>query len=255
MVNGVTSWRLQPDFVLPPSLNDQDPHWQGCNGFTWGVFDPPHTLVAAPAMVTPPNAPSPSTTPASEPPSTADNAKPAPLPADSGASQTPAPSVGKQSSSSDPRIDSPVPPALDPSQDQPADKQNPPSDPKLNSPMDPGPDPSQDPAAEKQSSSSDSKLNSPGSSMSDPSRDPVVNKENPSLDSRPNGPASPKSPDSISSQDPPKAANNVYPVIAQVAAAGHTIAARPSGDRSIDGNHLSIGSSDTTTDGIRIAQN
>lgn len=255
MVNGVTSWRLQPDFVLPPSLNDQDPHWQGCNGFTWGVFDPPRTLVAAPAMVAPPSAPPPSTTPASEPPSTVDNAKPVSLPADPSPTQTPAPSVGKQSSSSDPKIDSPVPPALDPSQDSSADRPNPPSNAKLNSPVDPESDPSQDSAAGKQSSSSDSKLNSPANPASNLSQDPAVNKENPSSNTRPNDPASPETPDSISSQDLSKTADNVYPAAAQVAAVGHTIAAHPSGGISIDGSHLSIGSSDTTTNGIRIAQN
>ena len=228
MVNGVASWRLQPDFVLPPSLNDQDPHWQGCNGFTWGVFDPPHTLVAAPSMVAPPSAPSPSTTPASKPPNTDDTAKPAPLPVDPSATQTPAPTVGKHSSSSDPKLNSPVTPALDPSQDPTADKQNSPSDPKLNSPVIPA---------------------------SDQSQDPAVNKDNPSLDTRPNDPASLKPPKLTSSQDSSKVIDNVYPAAAQVAAAGHTIAAHPSGGIAIDGNHLSGGSSETTTDGIRIAQN
>ena len=278
MVNGVASWRLQPDFVIPPSLNDQDPHWQGCNGFAWGVFDPPRTLVPAPAMVAPPTAPSPSMTPDPKSPNTGDTAKPAPLPADPSPAQTPAPipdkqsspadtkanaplpsaldpssldpATHKQSSSSDPNVDDPAPPALDPSHDPGANKQSSPSDPKPNSPVDPASDPSQDKAIDKQSSSSDPKLDNPSKPAADSSTSPAVNKEDYPHDTEPTAPVAPNSSESTS---PSAVVNGV--AVAQVAAAGHTLAAHPNGGIVIDGNHLPSGSSDTTTNGIRIAHN
>ena len=276
MVNGVTSWRLQPDFVIPPSLNDQDPHWHGCNGFTWGVFDPPRTLVAAPAMVAPATASSPSTTPDPKSPNTGDPAKPAPLPADPSPAQTPAPIPNKQSPPPDTQANSPLIPALNPSSLDPAsDKQSPPIDPKLdnsappdldlshdpgaqsspsdpkpNSPVNPASDQSQDKAAGQQSSSSDPKPENPSKPAADSSTGPAVNREDPSPDTEPNAPVAPQPSESTS----PSVV--VYGVaVAQVAAAGHTLAAHPNGGIVIDGHHLSSGSSDTTTNGIRIAHN
>lgn len=223
MVNGVASWRLQPAFVLPPALTDANPGWKGCNGFTWGVFDPPHTLEAQSAMVDP--TPSPSAPPAGDP------AKPASLPADPSTipAQTPAPSTNQQSLPSDTKpstpvntpLDSPQAPASGSSKDPAADP--PQGSSAANSPLDPSSDPSQ---------------GSPAGLPNDPASNPLQN-------SAVNSP-----------QGQPPSLTSVAPLAAQVTVAGHTVAAHPSGGIAVDGNHIqSVNSAIIPISGVQISQN
>ena len=223
MVDGVASWRLHPEFVLPPSLNDQDPHWKGCVGFTWGVFDPPRTMAAAPAMMAPSPNSAPSSTPVTTTATAGEPAKPVPLPPDPGSVQTPVPGSSKQ----DPSLD--TEPNVAP----------------------PSPDPSQDPSVSKQDDPPDPDSNG-GAPASDPLQDPKVNKQNDQSSPKPSVFTPPAS---YPSQYPAATISSVPPAAALVTIAGHTIAAHPSGGVAVDGNHVQAGNSEIITNGVRIAQN
>ncbi len=272
MVDGVASWRLRPQFALPTALENRNPAWEGCKGWTWGVFDPPRTLVAASTMVAPTIVPT--NTPAVDP------AKPAALPTHPTTipAQTPAPVVSdKQNPTSDPKQDAPVDPALGPSQVlSSGSSKDPPSNPK----------PALVPAGSQITPASSTKVQvsdlSQGKSeilgkgsASDPSQNlaPTPAKVSttdpsqgsldspakyPASDSSSNAPAnSPQDPAATYSQDTGVDPTGVAPAVAQVAVAGHTIAAHPDGGVAVDGNRLQAGNSgsSTTTNGVQIAQN
>lgn len=288
MVDGVASWRLRPQFALPTALENRNPAWKGCKGWTWGVFDPPRTLVAASTMVAPTIVPT--NTPAVDP------AKPAALPAQSTTfpAQTPAPAVpDKEKPTSDPKQDTPGDPALGPSQVlSSGNSKDPPSNPKpalvptssQNTPASPTKvpvsGPSQDspagPAKGQASDASQGKSEVSGKgSASDPSpniaptpakvstTDPSQGStgspaKDPASGKQSNAPAnSPQDPAANQSQDTGADPTGVAPAIAQVAVAEHTIAAHPDGGVAVDGNPLQAGSSGspTTTNGVQIAQN
>lgn len=250
-----TSWNLKPQFALPTALENRHPAWKGCQGWSWGMFDPPCTLVPDSTMIAP-------TTHATNTPAV-DPATPTALPANLAAipTQTSAPAISDQHNpTSDPKQDAPKGPALGPSRTLSAGT-------SIDAPL--NPKQTLVPAASPTIPAGLTKipvLGPPQISPAGPAKDLAsdnsqkkseISGKTSALDS-PNAPAnSPQDPIATHSQDMGRKPGSAASAVAQVAVAGHIVAAHPDGGIALDGNRVQAGNSGstTTTNGVQFAQN